>query len=295
MKSIVNYYYNFFPDTINKKYGGFYFVDKNNMYLLIELLIEPDELLFIYEKLMAYKISNYIIIYNKDNSIITSYNEKKYILFVINCNPNEIIKFNEQIFIQIDREANWSELWSNRIDYYEVQINELELNKNIVLHSVQYYIGLAENAISIANNFEININEECSIQHYRMPVPITKGDYFNPGNMIVDISIRDAAEYIKSSFFIEKRDINYYIDYIKNMHLTDLTANLFLARLLYPTYYFDLFDDIILNDRNENDLIDIINFQQSYENLLKDIYDLFMRNFQMININWLRKRTIIQH
>ncbi len=289
MKNIINYYYNFFPDSISKMYGGFFFEDKETKYLLIELMVPPRDLLGIYEKLMNNNIKNYIIIYNKDNQLFCHHNDKDYILFAINCKPNDILKFDEQIFIQTDSVVNWSKLWSDRIDYYEIQINELAQEKKIVLHSVYYYIGLAENAIYIANKYQNNIKTECAIQHYRMHVPVTKGDYFNPGNMLIDVSIRNVAEYIKSSFFLEKRDTSYYIDYIRSIFLTDITANLLLSRLLYPSYYFDIFDDIILDDRVEEDLISIINFQKNYESFLTQIYLELNQKFKMININWLKK------
>lgn len=289
MENIINYYYDFYPKTINKMYGGFYFENNNSKYLLVELITDQKYILEIYELLMKNRINNYIIIYNKDNNVITNHNDKNYILFIINCKTNEILKFDEQIFIPVNSKINWSKMWSERIDYYEIQINELAQDKKIVLYSVYYYIGLAENAIYIAGIHEKEVGSECAIQHYRMHVPITKGEYFNPCNMLVDVLVRDVAEYIKSSFFLEKRDKSYYIDYIKTLFLTNLTANLLLARLLYPSYYFDLFDEIILNDHNENELLLIVDRQKDYEIFLKQIYKELSQSYNMININWLKK------
>ena len=295
MKNIINYYYNFYPETISKMYGGFYFENNSMHYLFVELIVSPNEIIEIYEKLMNHNIKNYIIVNNRENQIITNHDKRNYILFVINCNANVILRFDEQIFIQYSKKINWSKLWSERIDYYEIQINELAQERKMILYSVNYYIGLAENAIAIASKYEKEVNDECAIQHYRMHVPVTKGDYFNPCNMLVDVSIRNVAEYIKSSFFLEKRDISYYLDYIKNIYLNDLTANLLLSRLMYPSYYFDLFDDIILEDRSEDDIIPIINFQKNYELFLKEVYYELAQRFKIVNINWLKKRTIIQH
>ncbi|MDD2504897.1 MAG: hypothetical protein PHF21_01325 [Bacilli bacterium] len=288
MKKIINYYYNFFPETISKQYGGFSFEDKDKKYLLTELIILPEQFLDIYENLMLLNIKYFIILYNKDNLTVTLYENKYYVLFIINCNQKQVLRFDEQFFIQLDSEINWSKLWSERIDYYEIQINELAQEKKIILHNVYYYIGLTENAIIIADKYEKQITKESGVQHHRMNAPITKGDYFNPANMIVDVSIRDIAEYIKSSFFIEKKDSIYYIDYIKSLYLTEITANLLIARLLYPSYYFDIFDEIILENRDEEDLISIINLQKNYERLLKEMYILLSQDFKMLNINWLK-------
>ncbi|MDD2208144.1 MAG: hypothetical protein PHU45_02150 [Bacilli bacterium] len=289
MENIINYYYNFYPETISRMYGGFYFENNNLKYLLVELITDSKKVLEIYELLMVNGIKNYIIIYNKDNNIITNHYDKNYILFIINCKINDILRFDDQFLIPVNKNINWSEMWSERINYYEIQINELAQDKKIVLHSVYYYIGLAENAIYIAGIYEDKVSSECGVQHYRMHVPITKGEYYNPNNMLVDVLVRDVAEYIKSSFFLEKRDNNYYIDYIKTLLLTDLTANLLLARLLYPSYYFDIFDDIILNDYSETELLSITDRQKDYEIFLNHIYMELSRNFNMVNINWLKK------
>ncbi|MDD4188050.1 MAG: hypothetical protein PHX04_04790 [Bacilli bacterium] len=289
MENIINYYYDFYPKTINKMYGGFYFENSNSSYLLVELKTNQKYILNIYELLMQNGINNYIIVYNKDNNLVTHHNNKEYILFIINCKASDVLRFDEQFFIPVNYNINWSKMWSERIDYYEIQINELAQDKKLVLHSVYYYIGLAENAVYIAGIYEKNVSGECSIQHYRMHVPVIKGEYYNPNNMLIDVTIRDIAEYIKSSFFLEKRDNNYYVDYIKTLFLTDLTANLLLARLLYPSYYFDLFDEIILNDYSETELLSIIDRQKDYEIFLKQIYMEMSINYKIININWLKK------
>ena len=47
---------------------------------------------------------------------------------------------------------NWGKLWSSKIDYIENQQNIIASNPIIHL-SVDYFIGLTENAISIVNNY----------------------------------------------------------------------------------------------------------------------------------------------
>ncbi|MFA7121740.1 MAG: hypothetical protein WC277_09720 [Bacilli bacterium] len=292
MENIINYYYNLYPNELNKMYNGFYFAINGYKFLLIELILPKSHILDIYEKLMKNNIGFYIIILNKDNNPVSNFDNKEYILFQINGNDKEILKFEEQIYISSKSDVNWGKLWSERIDYYEIQINELAQDKRIVLESIYYYIGLAENAISIANKYK-NINEnESIIQHYRMNVPIKKGDYFNPGNMLSDVFIRNIVEYIKNSFFCEKKEDEYYLEYIKSFNYTESSANLLLARLLYPTYYFDIFDEIILNDKDEDELIFIINLCYDFENLIIKIYDLLQKKYPILNIDWIRKRTI---
>lgn len=294
MENIINYYYNLYPDKIQKMYNGFFFVLKGNKFLLIELIIPKKNILEIYDKLITSKVYNYIVVTNKDNEPVSELNKKEYILFQINCDDKEILRFEEQIYIPGVNNINWGELWGDRINYYEIQINELAQDKQVILESIYYYIGLAENAIHIANKYK-NIKEnEILIQHYRMNMPIKKGDYFNPGNMISDVFVRNIAEYIKSSYFCEKHEDEYYIEYINSFNYTETTANLLLARILYPSYYFDIFDEIILNNKDEDELISIINLCYDFENLLLKIYILLQKKYPILNINWIRKRIINQ-
>lgn len=292
MEKIINFYYNLYPNELQKMYNGFYFLINSYKFLLIELVLPKNNILDIYEKLIQNNIGYFIIITNKDNNPVSSFENKEYILFQINGDDKEILKFGEQIYIPSKSDVNWGKLWSDRIDYYEIQINELAQDKKIILESIYYYIGLAENAIYIANKY-LNIPEnESIIQHYRMNVPIRKGDYFNPGNMLSDIYVRDIAEYIKNSFFCEKKEDDYYLEYINSFKYSEESANLLLARILYPSYYFDIFDEIILNNKEEDELIMIIKLCYDFEDLLIKIYNLLQKKYPIIYINWIRKKTI---
>ena len=80
MENIINYYYNFYPETVSRMYGGYYFENKNVKYLLVELIVPPKEVLDIYEKLMSNNIHNYLVVYNKENTLVSTIDNKNYIL-----------------------------------------------------------------------------------------------------------------------------------------------------------------------------------------------------------------------
>ena len=82
------------------------------------------------------------------------------------------------------------------------------------------------------------------------------------------------------------------MEYLESFNYTESSANLLLARLLYPSYYFDIFDEIILNDKDEDELILTINLCYDFENLLIKIYNLLQKKYPIVNIDWIRKRTI---
>ena len=49
------------------------------------------------------------------------------------------------------------------------------------------------------------------------------------------------------------------------------------ARLLYPSYYFDLYEKIMNNEVEEDALIDIISLVTEYEIFLKKVYVLISK------------------
>ncbi|MDD6264141.1 MAG: hypothetical protein PUA97_03380, partial [bacterium] len=59
------------------------------------------------------------------------------------------------------------------------------------------------------------------------------------------------------------------------------------ARMLYPTYYFDVYEDIIKGIKKEEEIKKITNKISDYEHILKKIYNHY-KNFIMITpIEWL--------
>ena len=63
------------------------------------------------------------------------------------------------------------------------------------------------------------------------------------------------------------------------------TLSLLFSRLLFPSYYFDLYENILEMDLNENIILNIIKKSTSYE---KFLYFL-MQNWSLYKIEWLVK------
>lgn len=148
---------------------------------------------------------------------------------------------------------------------------------------------MAENAIYMANKIEKN-DEILTLCRYRISYPNYSRDYYNPLNYIFDLRIRDIAEYIKSKFFSNEDvydDINYILN---NYKLSDYEYKMFYVRLLYPSYYFDLFEDCILDNKEEKELINIIKLTDKYEIFLKDVYYLISKFTYIDKIDWIIKK-----
>ena len=188
---------------------------------------------------------------------------------------------------------NWAKLWESKVDYFEYQIKELGRNKKIILNSFSYYIGLAENAISIANICELynkdNMNEKVVLSHRRINYPCMEYEFYNPLEYIFDIQVRDVSEYLKSMFFYTDRNrtIKELKNYLLSTRLSNYEANMLYARLLYPTYYFDIYEKVIEDLKEESELLDIINKVDEYELFLKEAYFELSRMYKIEQINWI--------
>ena len=65
--------------------------------------------------------------------------------------------------------------------------------------------------------------------------------------------------------------------------------NLLYSRLMYPTFYFDIFDKIILEDGEDADIVVVLNVVNKYLDMLNKIYLRYKDKYNMINVEWLNK------
>ena len=290
MKNTINYYYNLNINTIHQKEKNYYFNINNNNYLLLKCdnIEELDDI---------YKLDSYLIqilpvhkiILNINNEIITKINDNNYLLLQLyidnKVDLNKIIELNNinipDYFSKLRRD-NWSLLWTNKIDYLEYQLSQIGRKYPIIRDSFNYYIGLAENAIILVNNTDKR-NIVLGLSHRRISSNFF--DLYNPLNIVIDIRIRDVCEYFKYCFF-DNIDISRELELFLNYNNLDINeGKLFLARMLFPTYYFDLYEKVINNEIDESEIKKIIVKADSYEKILKQIYYHFKNN--QLNIEWL--------
>ena len=120
----------------------------------------------------------------------------------------------------------------------------------------------------------------------------SKKEFYNPLNLIVDYRIRDLAEYIKSCFFKNKMDILEIINYFKRIKLSSSDYVYFYIRMLFPSYYFDLYDDILSGNIKEDCILSITRMQDDYEYLLYSIYLVIKEHINIIGIDWINRKFI---
>ena len=289
MKNLINYYYNILIDNYKKIDNIYSFISDSVKYIFIDYDGNIEKIYKLYLIVSKRKYCHKILI-NKDGNIITPYNNKGYVLIKEVFNSNKILDINdivEYTFPVYEKDyINWKELWMKKIDYYEYQISQFSKNYSKLSESFSYYSGLCENAISLLNNVDFSkIN--LYICHKRIYINETLDEFYNPLGFYIDSRVRDVAEYIKINYINERIDLNYVINIINNINFNYNEIILFLSRLLYPSYYFDMYDLIIQEKINEKEIIKYIKKNTYYEVFLRNIYKYIKTLYKIPIIEWL--------
>lgn len=291
MKNTINYYYNLNINTIHQKEKNYYFKADNKNYLLLKCS-NIEELDDIYRLNMYFSqiLPFHRIVLNVNNEVITKINDSNYLLLELfsnnnKINLNNIIELsNIRIPFSVDKlkRNDWYNLWIKKIDYFEYQLSQIGKKYPLIRESFNYYIGLAENAIILVNNIDFN-NIPLGLSHRR--ITNMSFNLYNPLNIVIDARIRDVCEYFKFCFF-NNIDISMELELFLSYNSFNIDeAKLFLARMFFPTYYFDLYEKIIDNEIDESEIKKVIIKADNYEKILKQVYYHFKNN--QINIEWL--------
>ena len=298
MNNFIKFFYGINVDKViyNEKYYSFiyqgfifrlyvYYDNQRNVNLLYELN----------QKLVGNTLVSEIIV-NKNTEIITNYNGGAYILLKLFVNVNKAISLEEisglaNIMYNDKLNVNWGILWGNKIDYLEDLINENGKKYPLIVDSFNYFVGMAENAISYFNSILIDPNYKYVISHKIIRWNDLVDVLYNPLNIIFDFKVRDIAEYIKNSFFNDNYNIfNELMIYLRKSQLSLMEVKLLISRLLYPSFYFEMYEDILIDNKEEKIILDIIARLDDYEDYLDKVISFFKFYYDIDEIEWLKKR-----
>jgi len=300
MNNFIEYFYGIKIDRViyNDKYYSFSY----NEYLYKLYIYDGDynNLKILYEtnkKLVGNTLMSEIVV-NRNNDIISSYNGISYVLIKIFVNINKSISLEEISFISKSLykdkgNINWSVLWSNKIDYLEDLINENGKKYPLIVDSFNYFVGMCENAIAYFNNISLDNTYKYAISHKTIKFDDTVEVLYNPLNIIFDYRVRDIAEYIKNSFF--NNNINIFNElhmYLNKNYLSLMEVKLLISRLLYPSFYFEMYEDILIDNKEEKILLNIISRLDEYEEYLDNVIIFFKQYYDIDEIEWLKKEKL---
>ncbi len=292
MKNTIIYYYNLVPSTIQQKDNIYYIKIDNKNYIFMPYENNINDLLTIYNYLLNIKLYCHELIYNLENNLITMYKNQQYILIKINYNSHKLIDIEDinqyNIYIDNQKKCNWNKLWSIKIDYYEIQLREFGKKYPLIRDSFSYYNGLCETAIILTSSLKDN-NINMYLSHKRINPKMTLDNFYNPLNLTIDVRVRDISEYFKNKFFYRGLKIDEVQYYLFQSKLNYYEIVLLFARLLYPTYYFDVYDEIIQGKTKEDKLYNYINKTKTYEKFLRQVYFLLNKYYKIPEIEWIIK------
>lgn len=300
MKNIIEFYYNIRIDEIHNKDDYYFFVLNKNHYIFKPYFDDIDKTLDIYKlnRLLSERTNIDNIILNRYGNPITKVNNSFYVLILSNNRNNftladisnmaNVSDINNQPLDKLERN-NWEILWANKIDYFEMQVHENAKKYPLIRESFDYFIGLSENAIS----YLVNTKREVSPTIYDMKVishNSLDNSLYDPLNIILDHKARDVAEYIKMSFFNNNLNIFKELEeYFHYNYYSIYGIRVLFARILYPSFYFDLYDGIISGKNDEKQLNMIIDKINDYEIYLYNVYLFLKRFYDIPMVDWLKK------
>lgn len=300
MKNIINYFYGINIMDYCENDDKYIFYMNNMKYIFLPFDRDKNEIRNVYNIYQELKKRNILtneIVPNKFDNLITEYNGQSYVLIKKYEFRNKI-DINDIIYIQNNTmnifkdmsliRTNYINLWERKIDYYE---NNSELRKhNLINKSMDYYIGLGENAIIYLVNNNVRINN-IVLSHRRISEDKGSFEFYNPVNYILDSRARDLADYIKILFFYDDVQEDVILSILKIINFDREECILFIARMLYPTYYFDVIDKIMVSNIDDSILNNIIKKTNSYIKLIAIIFNYF-NNYLNMNvpiIEWIIK------
>ena len=307
MKNVIEFYYNISCLDLHRKDGYYFFKFNNNNFTFIPYFGDINKIEDIYnlnfhlskvikiDNIILNRYNNPITIVDGDNYVLITNNIQKELRLPDISNIANIPIFNIKQNNSSLKRKNWDILWGNKIDYFEAQVGENEKRYPLIRESFDYFVGLGETAIAYLVNTKREVKptgyDEMVISHVSLSDSI-----YSPLNIILDYKARDLAEYIKLAFFNRNYNIFKELDeYFYYNYYSEYGIRILYSRILYPSFYFDVYDKIISGNAEEKALNKIINAIDDYESYLYSI-QLYLKKFYNIpEIEWLKKRGINPH
>ena len=297
MNNAILFFYNINIQEIKRINNNYYFTYQQNNYVIYKYnrdILEINEIYELNRELLSKGLIGYEIIPNKTNELIFLYENNYYVLMKIPNIKNKKITYEDILsfnFIQnqnkyktIDK-SNWNQNWSKKIDYIIYQFSQIKNKHKEIDSSIDYFIGIWENAISYYNDTISNKNKKY-VAHIRIENDMDLLEYLNPINFVIDYKERDIGEYLKI-YVINNNYTENMIDTILK-YTNQEGIVLLISRLLFPSYYFDLYENIIEGKTKEEEINVIVKKHYNVLNLIKYIFKKYW-DYNIPYINWIKK------
>ena len=274
---------------VNKIYNNYFFVGNDKVYIYRTLKNEKElEKLFnitndMYTKRLL--VDTFLI--NKNNKYYTKKDKENIVLLKENDRDSKVtLKYlMKYIDFKLDiDEFDIIEYWKSTIDDIEELLVEYNKEHLLLQDSVNYFIGMSENAITLMNQYEKRISNDIAhnINYYNY----SNESFNNPFNFIRLNKLYDISLYIKYNFYIDNIDYDEIYNILNSIDDEYDEAFLFSC-LLYRNFYFDVVLKIIKEDEDDEKLKLFINKIKKYEELLSFCRQNLKKCKWLALINWL--------
>ena len=108
-------------------------------------------------------------------------------------------------------------------------------------------------------------------------------------NIIVDYREREIGEYLKFIFWQKNDNLEEATALISKYIKNETSAYLLFSRLLYPNYYFDIYDKILNSELNEKEILKIVERNKEYEKFLLATKEQLKDYGKLAMIKWIKK------
>ena len=185
--------------------------------------------------------------------MIIIYNEKIKLIDIINLSKYRINNINKK---------NYYYIWNNKIKRLKKYYKDYYINDN---YDFNYFYEISKISLNIAKNINFN-NLSYGITYNRFYDINNIYDLYNKNKYHMGAIINSIVEYIKYSFFYFDSEEDIFL--IDMLDLTNDDYMFLVARLIFPTYYFDIFNEKDINSKYKM----IISKIDSYNKYIKSIF-----------------------
>ena len=303
LQSFIFDYYGYNVDKLDNNT----FIFKGYTFLLIKIDDSEEEVNKLNSLInsLSYNFNNDVvyIVKNKYDQYVSSFNDGQICILAYkntNINISDYMKMHSTYLNSFSYSVNIHDiiaLWDQRLEYIQNQclINlNFDNESHLILYKfTQYSVGLALNSLQYLKDITIDFNRisyNATLTHRRIK-NINKYELFNPFNLIIDHSSRDLAELYKNDLI----DFNTLINITTYFNYTVDEYEYLLARLLYPTFIFDILEDLYNEKTNydyTNQICMAINKQKKAIIKLKEYYENIYQYITIRPIDWIKEIII---
>ncbi len=297
MNNAILFFFNINASEIKKINNNYYFTYLGNNYGIYSYVRDINEALPLYNlnlELLQKGLIGFEIIKTNSGEIIFMHEGNYYILMKFPNIKNRIITYEDVVSFYFPykgnsfpslNKSNWNYNWPLKIDFIDYQFKQMEKKYPIIFESIDYFIGIWENAISYYNN-NVTFNHDLVVCHKRIDVDMDLLQFLNPLNFVIDYKERDIGEYLKSFVMKHNYSFKQIDEFLKGFDRDSIIV--LVSRLLFPSNYFDLYEDIILEEKDEKLIKEPIKKEENVLTLVKYIFSKYA-DYNIPYIEWIKK------